>query len=95
MFVQLNSFIVQSGFLFLVLPSYPVLTIILGYNNLADQNYNLLCFWEVPFLGMPIMLLLNPNSFSLATNLLLPINLCTVDLSIIWVGQYLYGNAVF
>ena len=38
MFVQLNSFIVQSGFPFLVLPSYPVLTIILGYNNLADQT---------------------------------------------------------
>ena len=38
MFVKLNSFIVQSGYFFLVLPSYPVLTIILGYNNLADQT---------------------------------------------------------
>ena len=85
MFVQLNSFIVQSGFPFLVLPSYPVLTIILGYNNLADQT-TIYCILGSTILGMPIMLLLNLNSFSLATNLLLPINLCTVDLSIIWVG---------
>ena len=43
-------------------------------------------FWEVPFLGMPILLLLNLNFFSLAANLLLPINLCTVELSIFMGG---------
>ena len=57
-------------------------------------NYNLLYLGSTIF-GNVNNVVVKSKFFSLATNLLLPINLCTVDLSIIWVGQYLYGNAVF
>ena len=77
---QIKFFIVQSGYFFLVLPSYPVLTIILGYNNLADQILGSTIF------GNANNVVVKSKFFSLAANLLLPINLCTVDLSIIWVG---------
>ena len=69
-------------------PTIQFWTIILWLQQFDRPKLQFIVFWVVPFLGTSIMLLLNSNSFSflLAANLLLPINLCTVDLSIFMGG---------
>ena len=72
----------------------PVLTIILSYNRLADQ-LQFIVFGKYRFFWNVNVVVVKSNILLLAATLLLPINLCTVDLSISWVGQYLFMGMLY